>query len=689
MKTEMKIRPLLVVAGVLATCIGQAQVSLLGNNSGGTDYVGCDNTSPFPLRVMQNDNWPLQFWTDSLHRMQLFHTMPPATINGFPNIARNGYLGISPVEDFYTIPGPFSRVHLVDSVDNNAGTYAQEQGYRPWMRNGVTMTGNADQMYIGQKYTYVDSMDYESGEIIDRSDAVIEWSDNPDDSPWGTDRLRFMFTNQYNVAAPPDYGARSLEGMEAMRIYIPTDTTANVGVGDFFRAGVINGQNEDPTERLHVRDGRVRIQQLPDDLPADSDFVVMVVDTSAAGERGVVKWVPASSILSAADCEWSMTGGTNPGDNDVWTAVGAETDNCPDETEAVGIGTNNPTAKLHVVTDDFANGANIDVSGTTANTRGIVVTNTGTGTNDFGAVITATGATVSNQAIVAAAFGSGVNNVGANVSVNGGSASNIGVNSFVSGASGTNTGERVTVSGGTTANFGTDLDVSGPSLTNTALRGTVTGGTTSNVGGDLRVSGTSAGSLGLLAAVSGGTVTNTGENLTVSGASAVSTGEWLTVSGGTTATRGEFLTVTGTTGSATGSAFTVAGATGANTGLDGTVSGSAFNNVGAWLNVSGVATVNSGMTIRANDATATNEGINIRAGSTAGTVLNTGINITTTTSSQTSENRGLMINMSGDADRARGVEVSNNCTNSGGGSNNTTAAGFSRPLERASSSRTV
>ena len=54
------------------------------------------------------------------------------------------------------------------------------------------MTGNADQMYIGHKHAYKDSVDHTSGEINDRSDAVIERSDNPDDAPWGTDRMRFM-----------------------------------------------------------------------------------------------------------------------------------------------------------------------------------------------------------------------------------------------------------------------------------------------------------------------------------------------------------------------------------------------------------------------------------------------------------------------------------------------------------------
>ncbi len=179
-----------------------------------------------PVEIRHNGNHPIQFYTDSIRRMQLY-PINGATLNTFA-VPRTGFVGISPVEPFFGNPGPFTRLHLTDSAAS-AINYAQEFGFRPWMRNGVTMTGNSDQMYVGQKYAYTNPMNYTSGEVNDRSDAVIEWSDNPADAPWGTDRMRFMFTNAYQVSSPKPYGARSLEGMEAMRIYIPTDTTANVG----------------------------------------------------------------------------------------------------------------------------------------------------------------------------------------------------------------------------------------------------------------------------------------------------------------------------------------------------------------------------------------------------------------------------------------------------------------------------
>ncbi|TXI82919.1 MAG: tail fiber domain-containing protein [Flavobacteriales bacterium] len=325
-------------------CIAQTTESD-NNASFPTSYTGWDAASSQPLRVMHNGNYPIQWWTDSLHRMQLYHTMPLSTINGFANIKRNGYLAVSPVENFYANPGPFTRLHLVDS-GAAVVNYAQDFGFRPWMRNGVTMTGNSDQMYIGHKYAYVDSTDYTSGEINDRSDAVIEWSDNPDDSPWGTDRLRFMFTNDYQVSSSKTYGARSLEGMEAMRIHIPTDTTANVGIGDFFRAGVINGQIEDPTEKLHVNDGTVRIDSLIPDYNNDTlTRVVMADGTGRLHWRRISTWPQPPG--GGGDCDWTA----DPATNRLYTAhipVGTGAANCPEKDWKVGVGTSAIDFKLDV-----------------------------------------------------------------------------------------------------------------------------------------------------------------------------------------------------------------------------------------------------------------------------------------------------------------------------------------------------
>ena len=131
-----------------------------------------------------------------------------------------------------------------------------------------------------------------------------------------------------------------------MRLWPKNSNEVNVGIGDFFAYG------GDPTERLHVRDGRLRIQQLPDNPEADHDFKVMVVDNSNDPlERGVVKWKDPSQ-LGGSGCDWTIQNNGISGPavaHSVFTAVGSS-DLCPDDADAVGIGTNSPKAKLHVVT---------------------------------------------------------------------------------------------------------------------------------------------------------------------------------------------------------------------------------------------------------------------------------------------------------------------------------------------------
>jgi len=61
--------------------------------------------------------------------------------------------------------------------------------------------------------------------------------------------MRFLFTSGYNGSST---GAGSEEGLEGMRLWPKDHREINVGVGDFFADGT------DPTERLHVLNGRVR-----------------------------------------------------------------------------------------------------------------------------------------------------------------------------------------------------------------------------------------------------------------------------------------------------------------------------------------------------------------------------------------------------------------------------------------------
>lgn len=301
-----------------------------GNLINTTEWLGADFGSIIPLRIQTRANQPIDFSTANLLRVRLNGNVTgpigPSPATQFPNINRDGFLLLSGAPDAFTNTGsraPFTRLHLVDNAVSGSDpvVYAQQHGYRPWMRNGITFTGNSDQAYIGQKYNGNDNTDF-----------VIHWSDNPDVQPWGTDRMKFIFSSVFTGAHT---GMGSEYGLEAMRFWPRNANEVNVGVGDFYAYG------GDPTERLHVRDGRVRIQQLPTDPAANTLNRFMVVDNT-----GVVKWRHLPPWATNG-CEWEM----NTSSYRLTTArrPAGTNGNCPDERWKVGIGTPSPQFKMEVV----------------------------------------------------------------------------------------------------------------------------------------------------------------------------------------------------------------------------------------------------------------------------------------------------------------------------------------------------
>ena len=145
--------------------------------------------------------------------------------------------------------------------------------------------------------------------------------------------------------------AGTLDGLEAAR-FSPAGTgnEAFFGLGDWFTAGL------DPTERLDLLNGRARIRQLPTDPQADDSIKVLVIDTAAGPDYGVVKWKYASAFGNNAPpaCDWTVTA---IAPNHVWTAVGPANPNCPDDAENVGIGNSAPFAKLDIIRSVNAVGA--------------------------------------------------------------------------------------------------------------------------------------------------------------------------------------------------------------------------------------------------------------------------------------------------------------------------------------------
>jgi hypothetical protein len=280
-----------------------------------TEYVGARAGSTVPLLLKTIPDLRIDFSTSNTHRMGLNPSIGYA-IGAFATAPRYGFLGISGRPGFWTAaPGPFTRLHLADDEGaDDPAVYAQSYGYRSWMRNGITLTGNGDQAYMGQKY-----------DGSDRSDLVFQWSDNSGDDPgYAPDRARFLFTSSYTGAST---GSGSLTGLEALRLWPKSSTEVHMGIGDFAPAAV-----GEPTERVDVLDGRVRIRQLPDDREAEGPYKVVVVDDTPlpSGERGVLKWKDLSSILT--DCDWTVQA-----NNNVSTAYPVNP-GCPQIQNGVGIG---------------------------------------------------------------------------------------------------------------------------------------------------------------------------------------------------------------------------------------------------------------------------------------------------------------------------------------------------------------
>ena len=188
----------------------------------------------------------------------------PFDLNGYTANARRGSVAIGHTgsmdnQGVNSTPLPWSRAHLVHannlaSGDPSTGGYVtpvawnRTLGFRPWMRNGMMITGNHDQMYLGHKYRHTGA-NPQGNEIRDASDAVVQWSDSIG-SAQARDNMRFIFTTTPDLLANPTTGARSREGLELMRLH-PADSSGSIvpriGLGDFFRAGVLADPEPLPT----------------------------------------------------------------------------------------------------------------------------------------------------------------------------------------------------------------------------------------------------------------------------------------------------------------------------------------------------------------------------------------------------------------------------------------------------------
>ncbi len=300
---------------VLGTSHASGQASVLGHFGGPTNYLGWNAATLQPLDIRHDANQPIDFYTGAgvIQRMRLQPTWN-YTIGTFITQVKEGALGLSPDGSLWnTAPGPFSRLHL-----HNGGA-AYELSYRPWMHNGITFTTDLDQMYIGHKI--------ESGP---EAAAVIQWGDNAT-APNGPDVLKFIFTSDYTGSA----GSGDMDGRELGRFH----PGGHLGLGDYAAASL------QPDERLDLLDKTIRLRNFMTSPPIGSgtDYEsttlenVLVVDPA----DGRVYWRDMNNWNT---CDWEI----NANDDVVTAYLPGPPTGCPGETNMVGIGQNNPRAKLDV-----------------------------------------------------------------------------------------------------------------------------------------------------------------------------------------------------------------------------------------------------------------------------------------------------------------------------------------------------
>ena len=99
----------------------------------------------------------LDFRTNNINRMRLMETGTDI-IDLYP-VDVSGNLGLSTDPTFFGFK-PYSLLHL----DGGNSSSPQTQGFRPWMRHGITFTHNGDLMYVGPM---------KKGLSTDKTDAVI------------------------------------------------------------------------------------------------------------------------------------------------------------------------------------------------------------------------------------------------------------------------------------------------------------------------------------------------------------------------------------------------------------------------------------------------------------------------------------------------------------------------------------
>ncbi len=279
----------LVFALIASAVFSQSSINGLGNVGHNVPLTGTTNTH---YLGWNDSDIPLQFRTNNIVRMELTKSST-LLFPGFQTpYSRNGFLGISATTNFFNM-GAFSLLHL---NGDNGTSLPQQNGFRPWMKYGLTFTTNRDLMFVGMR----------ARGGYDDSEAVISWSDNQNfPSP---DNLVFKFTA--GLSDTPQNPQNTNGGLEVARF----SPNGNVGIGNFsadsWGSGQSAGQGLDqqPTHRLDV-DGEVRIRRMQLDSMPDFIITGMFADSLSPDSGDFVLKYSSPSGLN--DCDWAINDNTS------------------------------------------------------------------------------------------------------------------------------------------------------------------------------------------------------------------------------------------------------------------------------------------------------------------------------------------------------------------------------------------
>jgi hypothetical protein len=162
----------LVLGLMILPFIGVSQSTTATNNQniGQTRYLGFDNN--FPLRTVTNGVNRTKLngtFTTSANQYDIDgyttfgNTNTTVNTTGYMLLGPNGTFQTQPTLNIYNDKGAYSLLHL------NGTAPIQQNGYRPWMKTGITFTDNQDMSYFGLR---------QIGTAIDWTETVMNWSDN-------------------------------------------------------------------------------------------------------------------------------------------------------------------------------------------------------------------------------------------------------------------------------------------------------------------------------------------------------------------------------------------------------------------------------------------------------------------------------------------------------------------------------